>query len=46
MMWSDITDLCTIAAAEMTNQNPMINTATFSLHDAMSAVEVKEVPYH
>ena len=43
-MWSDITELCRNAAAEMTNQNPMINIETFSLHDAMSAVEVKEVP--
>ena len=41
-MWSDITALCRAAAGELSNQHPMINIEDFSLHDAMSAVEVKE----
>ena len=39
-MWSDITELCRGAAKELTHKNPMINIDGFSLHDAMSAVEV------
>jgi hypothetical protein len=39
-MWSDITQLCRDAAKELNHKNPMINIDGFSLHDAMSAVEV------
>jgi hypothetical protein len=39
-MWSDITQLCRDAAKELNHKNPMINIDDFSLHDAMSAVEV------
>jgi hypothetical protein len=40
IMWSDITQLCRDAAKELNHKNPMINIDGFSLHDAMSAVEV------
>ena len=40
-MWSEITELCRAAAGELSDQHPMVNIEGFSLHDAMSAVEVK-----
>ena len=40
--WVDITDLCHKAAAEMTNQAPMISIPDFSLMETMSAVEVSK----
>ena len=40
-MWSDITELCKSAAQELNNKHPMVNIEGFSLHDAMSAVEVR-----
>lgn len=38
--WKDITALCRVAAAELTDGNPMTAVAEFSLLDSMSAVEV------
>lgn len=38
--WEDITSLCKDAAAELTNETPMIFTPSFSLFESMSAVEV------
>jgi len=40
-VWTDVTDLCRRAAAEMTNLAPMVHTEEFSLLDSMSAVEVR-----
>ena len=42
-MWQDITQLCKDSATELNYQMPMINIDDFSLHDAMSAVEVMNV---
>ena len=39
--WTDVTNLCRRAAAEMTNLAPMVHTEEFSLLDSMSAVEVQ-----
>lgn len=39
-VWTDVTDLCRKAAAEMTNLAPMVHTEEFTLLESMSAVEV------